>query len=288
MIVFDTEDDSAELLAAGKSGFDKQITQIAAITDKGKRFHNTGNPMEFLKWCHETGERDVWAFNTQYDIGNLCHVGSKLRLWDFDITMVKGRFIKGKLQGLNFYDCHNLTGAGSSIASLGVSVDLPKYGHWYCEKDYLKFSEESRKDLLSFFGISEKKYLFIINFHDDYLREKMKDDYSRGKWNDIKYVFRDCEIPLRWLSFVQEQCGELGIENIPATLGGLCTKAFKSLDYENWFEASEETRSALTGARVELFSGGGKGRIAYVDINSLYPWAMTQLFPEYLEPMDKL
>lgn len=240
MIVFDTEDDSAELLAAGKSGFDKQITQIAAITDKGKRFHNTGNPLEFLKWCHETGERDVWAFNTQYDIGNLCHAGSKLRFWDFDITMVKGRFIKGKLQGLNFYDCHNLSGAGSSVKSLGKAVGLEKL------------------------------------------------DGRASGYRSKQYVFRDCEIPMRWLQFVAERCGELGIENIPATLGGLCTKAFKSLDYQNWFEASDETRAALTGARVELFSGGGRGRIAYVDINSLYPWAMTQLFPEYLEPLDKL
>jgi len=49
MIVYDTEDDSSELLAAGKSGFDKRVTQIAAITDCGKMFHNRGNVAEFFR-----------------------------------------------------------------------------------------------------------------------------------------------------------------------------------------------------------------------------------------------
>ena len=235
MIVFDTEDDSAELLAAGKSGFDKRVTQIAAVADNGKRFHNTGNAAEFIRWCHDVGG-DVWAFNAQYDIGNLCNRG-KFKLHDFDVTLVKGRFIKGQLQGIKFYDVHNLSGAGSSVKSLGKAVGL------------------------------EKMEMNIRN---------------------KAYVFRDCEIPLRWLKFVGEQCETLGLEKIPATLGGLCTKAFYALGCENWFEASEDTASALTGARVELFSGGGRGRLAYVDINSLYPWCMTQNFPTHLEKMTKL
>jgi hypothetical protein len=237
MIVYDTEDNSKELLAAGKSGFNKRITQIAAITDAGKRFHNRGNPLEFLKWCHETGHDDIWAFNAQYDLGNLCHVESKLKIDDFDLTMVKGRFIKGKCQGLNFYDVHNLSGAGSSVKSLGKAVGLEK----------LEFDADGRD-----------------------------------------YVFRDCEIPMRWLKFVKEQCDNLGIEKIPATLGGLCTKAFYTLNNENWFESSAESSAALTGARVELFSGGGRGRIAYVDINSLYPWCMTQDFPTCFAPLPDL
>lgn len=238
MIVFDTEDDSKEVCAegSGKSGFDKTITQIAAITDTGKRFHNTGNPMEFLKWCHETGHEDIWAFNAQYDIGNLCN-GKKLKLHDFDVTLVKGRFIKGKVMGLNFMDVHNLSGAGSSVASLGKAVGL----------------------------------------------EKLEMDV-----NSKAYVFRDCEIPMKWLQFIKEKCLDMEISKIPATLGGLCTKAFTSMGNENWFDASEDTHLAMTGARVELFSGGGKGRIAYVDINSLYPWAMTQNFPTCVEKLETL
>jgi len=237
MIVFDTEDDSREVLARGGSGFDKKVTQIAAITDTGKRFHNCGNVREFLEWCHTIGHDDLWAFNTRYDIGNLCHVEHKLKLDDFDLTLVKGRFIKAKLEGLNFYDCQNLSGAGSSVKSLGKAVGLEK----------LEFA-------------------------------------ARGR----EYVFRDCEIPLRWLMFIREMCGEFGLKKIPATLGGLCTQAFYALDHANWFEAGQESSAALAGARVELFSGGGKGRLAYVDINSLYPWCMTQNFPTCLEPLPSL
>jgi hypothetical protein len=239
MIVFDTEDNSSELLAAGKSGFDKKVTRIAAITDSGKRFHNRGDVKQFLKWCHEQKTQDVWAFNTQYDIGNLCNSG-QIKLDDFDMTLVKGRFIRAKTMGLDFFDVHNLSGGGSSVKSLGKAVGLEKL------------------------------------------------DSGKLGFDNLDYVFRDCEIPMRWLKFVRERCDDFDIKKIPATLGGLCTKAFASLGYENWFDSSEDSASALTGARVELFSGGGRGRIAYVDINSLYPWAMTQLFPTCIERLGKL
>lgn len=266
MIIFDTEDNSAELRAAGKSGFDKQVTQIAGLAPLGKRFYNTGLPLDFIKWCHQTGETDVWAFNTPYDIGNLCHANEgKLRLWDFDQTLVKGRFIKGKVQGLNFYDVHNLSGNGSSVASIGLAVGLPKFGHNYSEKDFVTFPKSEQVKFLKFKSMS-KAELF----------------------RNPEYVFRDCEIPRRWLEFVKENCIELGIESVPATLGSLCVKTYKALGHENWFDSSDEAHSALTGARVELFSGGGAGNIAYTDINSLYPWCMTQLFPTHIEKLTEL
>ena len=263
MIVFDTEDDSAELLAAGKSGFLKKVTQIAAIADNGKRFHNRGNVPEFIRWCHATGG-DVWAFNAQYDLGNLCN-RSTLHLYDFDLTLVKGRFIKAKLQGINFYDVHNLSGAGSSIKSLGKSVGLPKFGAGYTEKE---LAESFTPERIAEYRAFEKA--------------------GAEKFRDERYVFRDCEIPLKWLDFVKEKCGELGLETVPATLGGLCTKAFFAGDGQNWFDSSAESSAALSGARVELFSGGGNGRIAYCDINSLYPWCMTQNFPTHFEKLETL
>ena len=93
---------------------------------------------------------------------------------------------------------------------------------------------------------------------------------------------------MSWLKFVKDQCEIWTFQTFRQHLGGLCTKAFYTLGNENWFESSEESKLALTGARVELFSGGGRGRIAYVDINSLYPWCMTQNFPTGFEKLEKL
>lgn len=266
MIVFDTEDDSAEVLASGKSGFTKRVTQIAAICENGKRFHNTGDASEFVRWCHAQGpkHRDLWAFNAMYDIGNLCNNG-EYRLDDFDVTMVKGRFIKGTLKNLIFFDVRNLSGAGSSVGTLGLAVRLPKFGYKYSEKDLKKFPAREVAKWKKFAKIPKAKL-----------------------FRNLEYVFRDCEIPLRWMQFMREQCQALGLEKVPATLGSLCTKAFDALGFDNWHECSDESQSALRGARVELFNQGGTGRIAYTDINSLYPFCMTQKFPTCLGKLDSL
>lgn len=282
IVVFDCEDNSAELVSAGKSGFDKELTQIAAISANGKRFLNGGNVKEFILWLQKIGASTVWAFNTQYDLGDLCHDEKYLALDHFDLTMVKGRFIKAKYKALKFCDVRNL--CGGSVADLGASVGLPKLGHVYAKKDYLKFQPRYRAEMLEFLGVTETQYLEFLIARDR--GEKLSPLVPKAKlFRDARYVFRDCEIPLKWLLFVKEQCDEFGLESIPATLGTLCTKIFTNTDNENWFEASEETAHACRGARVEIFSGGGEGRIAYVDINSLYPWCMTQLFPDCMEEM---
>jgi len=267
MIVFDTEDNSAELLSAGKSGFLKVVTQIAAICDNGERFWNKGKVKDFLTWCHQQGDagQDLWAFNMQYDIGNMCNQESYLHLWDFDLMLVKSRFIRGKLEGLNFFDVGNIAGAGNSVGKLGLAVHLPKFGYPYTPDEMLAFPENERK-----------KY------------DKFRDMSKAELFRDKQYVFRDCEIPMAWLKFVGEQCDEMEIGRIPATLGGLCCQAFAAGGGTNWHEASDQTRSGLMGARVELFHRGGRGRIAYTDINSLYPWAMTQLFPEGFDKLSSL
>jgi hypothetical protein len=283
IVVFDTEDDSAELLSCGKSGFDKNVTQIAAICENGKRFYNTGNVKQFLKWLHEVGATTVWAFNTQYDLGDLCHEGKDLKLDDFDLTMVKGRFIKAKVQGLKFCDVRNL--CGDSVADLGMAVDLPKFGYPYTLEQLKKFSPKRREEFLEFLGMTFGQYEMFWKL-EDHERGNILRKKTANLFGNKRYVFRDCEIPMAWLKFVREKCEELGLESIPATLGTLCVKAYTAGGGQNWHEASEESGNALRGARVELFCGGGSGRIAYVDINSLYPWCMTQNFPECFETMQ--
>lgn len=119
-ICFDTEDDSKELLQAGKSGFDKQVTQIAARTAEGKRYYNKGDVKDFLRWLQAQKERFVYAHNLQYDLGNL--FGRELdRL---DVTMVGGRLIKAVWGNKVFVDSFNLW--PMSAKSLGEAFGLEK------------------------------------------------------------------------------------------------------------------------------------------------------------------
>lgn len=224
--VFDTEDNSRELLETGQSGFLKKVTQIAAITDKGQTFYNQGNVIEFLKWLKQTDTGVVYSHNLQYDIGNL--FGRALDLPD--VLLVPGRIIKSKWQGKLFYDSFNLF--PMSLAAIGNAFGLKK----------LAFDAASKE-----------------------------------------YVYRDCEILLKALTYVKAKAGFYGIETLPATIGGLSVKIWKALGGENWFDDFELSQQAYYGGRVELFKTHAKGCLKYVDVNSLYPAAMTREFPDHLE-----
>lgn len=119
-ICFDTEDDSAELLAAGKSGFDKQVTQIAAITGEGKRFYSPGQVEPFLQWLKHQPERMIYAHNLQYDLGNLFST----KLDCLDTTLVGGRVIKAVWGNKIFVDSFNIW--PMSAKKLGKAFDLEK------------------------------------------------------------------------------------------------------------------------------------------------------------------
>lgn len=119
-LCFDTEDDSAELLAAGKSGFDKQVTQIAAKTAGGNTFYNKGSVPEFLKWLERSKEKFIYAHNLQYDLGNLF---SK-KLDALDVTMVGGRIIKASWGDKIFVDSFNIW--PMSAKKLGLAFGLEK------------------------------------------------------------------------------------------------------------------------------------------------------------------
>jgi len=121
-ICFDTEDNSRELMAAGKSGFDKEVTQIAAISRSRKKFYNTGDVDEFKAWLKKQPERLVYSLNIQYDLGNL--FGDSLD--ELDQILVGGRVIKAKWEGtgITFLDVFNIW--PMSVAKLGESFGLEK------------------------------------------------------------------------------------------------------------------------------------------------------------------
>lgn len=119
-ICYDTEDNSKELMLAGKSGFLKKVTQIAAITASGETFYNKGNVPQFLKWLLQRPERMVFAHNVQYDLGNLFASD----LTQLDCTLVGGRLIKAIWHKKKFVDSFNLW--PMSAKKLGEAFGLAK------------------------------------------------------------------------------------------------------------------------------------------------------------------
>lgn len=101
-----------------------------------------------------------------------------------------------------------------------------------------------------------------------------------------EYVFRDVEIVHKAMTFAREMSESYGVKSMPATLGGLCVSVWREMGGDSWKCSSLTAREALFGGRVELFSKGGKGRIYYVDVNSLYPSVMREKFPTGFERLD--
>lgn len=221
-IACDTEDNSAELMSAGKSGFEKQVTQCAGITSDGEEYHNKGDVEKFVEWMMTRDANRIYFHNLQYDLGNL--FADKLH--EFSLTMVGGRLIKAQWKGKTFVDSFNLF--PTSLASLGDAIGLEK----------LKFDANSRD-----------------------------------------YVMRDCEIILEALTHLRDTLNSFKVKKIPNTLGSMCVRVWKAMGGRNWSCHSDICKDTIFGGRVELFSKGGEGCVMWTDVNSLYPWAMTQKYP---------
>jgi len=119
-IVFDTEDDSPEVTKRGGSGFNKRVTQIAALTSDGKEYYSTGDVAGFLKWIQRMAPESVWAHNLQYDLGNLFADS----LDEIDATTIGGRFIRCFWRGIEFRDSYNIWVC--KVADLGEAFGLQK------------------------------------------------------------------------------------------------------------------------------------------------------------------
>ncbi len=130
-ICFDTEDDSRELLSSGKSGFDKKVTQIAALTTGGAKFYNRGEVKLFLEWLTKQPEKYVYAHNLQYDLGNL--FGEQLD--QLDCTLVGGRLIKAVWRNKLFLDSFNIW--PMSAKKIGERFGLEKLEFDSKSKEYV-------------------------------------------------------------------------------------------------------------------------------------------------------
>jgi len=245
-LCFDTEDNSKELLSAGRSGFDKQVTQIAARTAKGARWYvrvKQDSPKAnwsgaaitaFKAWLLARPEKYLYAHNLQYDLGNLF---GKDELDQLDAVLVGGRLIKAGWHGKIFVDSFNIW--PMSAAKIGKAFGL----------------------------------------------EKLETDSMA---TDKEYVFRDVEIIRRAMLFVWRIVRQMGLNDVPPTLGSLAVKIWRHWGGVSVHDSSKLARAALYGGRVELFKVKSEsGRVCWTDINSLYPFVMTREFPGTLEDYGK-
>jgi hypothetical protein len=232
-ICFDTEDNSKELMQSGQSGFDKQITQIAAMTAEGKKYYNKGDVAAFKQWVARQPEKYIYALNVQYDLGALFAD----ELDKVDVVMVGGRTIRVNWGKKVFVDVFNIW--PMSVKKLGEA-----------------------------FGI---KKIETANMAED-----------------KEYVFRDVEIIREAMLFAWQFCDSMGLDHLPATLGGLCVKLWKHWGGSNCHDSSAISKEGYYGGRVELFKTVNETpSVCWTDINSLYPFVMQQRFPDVLEDCGK-
>lgn len=151
IIIFDTEDNSPEILAKKKSGFDKKVTQIAALSLDGKsEYYSKGNIKEFKKYIR-LEKAIVYAHNVQYDIGNLFAD----ELDELNVTLIGSRMINARWHGVEFRDSMNLWPMG--VKSIGDAFGLKKKELNIRSKGYVFRDVEIVKKALSFtFDMAEE------------------------------------------------------------------------------------------------------------------------------------
>lgn len=128
IVVFDTEDNSEEL----KAGQEKEITQIAAISSKGQKFHSYGNDKRpFLKWLRRVNPSVVYAHNVEYDIGNLF----RNELEQLDYMLCGKKLLSALWKSIEFRDSLHVWPL--SVAKLGESFGLKKLDRDVHSKAYV-------------------------------------------------------------------------------------------------------------------------------------------------------
>lgn len=176
--------------------------------------------------------------------------------------------------------------------NLSIISDSPALYSWKINGKNWGFFVDS----YSFFrNMSVKKIGNILGFNKLEMPETIKD-----KKELIEYCMRDCEVVLKGMQFLKEKMKCLGFTPTKfLTAGQVAMSTFMSSirkDNIHWNimkngevykgKFLEKCRPAYRGARNEAFYIGKVENTTYVDINSLYPYAMTQIpFPKLDEEM---
>ena len=239
-VYFDTEDDSAELEKESRSGYEKVCTQIAAIADDGEKFYLVPRVKGSV----------------------LTPGGFKRYRWD----------VEPFLRWLRAFGPHTVVYAHNLAYDLGNlwPEDLDKVNVTLVGGRMIsaKWENVTFKDSFNIWPMSLKKLGKSVGL------EKLAFNSL-----DPAYLWRDVEIVQKAMGVAQVLAESYNVD-LPSTLGGLCVKIWQSMGGVNWHCALEPAREAYFGGRTEVFAPLMMGPIKYTDINSLYPDAMTEEFPE--------
>lgn len=249
-LCFDTEDNSKELgeqIRGGKKGVSMFDKKVTQIA---------AITAEGKRYYNKGDVKDFLRWLNQqpekyvYALNIQYDLGNLFgdELDSLDCTLVGGRMIKAALGDKVFVDVFNIWQMG--VAALGEVFDL----------------------------------------------KKLETEDMAG---DKEYVFRDVEIIREAMLYAWKFAAEMGLDEVPPTLGSLGVRLWKHWGGETIHESHEICRDAIYGGRVELFKQGNTyketeiikgvatGSVAYTDINSLYPFAMSKEFPGQLEDTGK-
>lgn len=208
--------------------------------ERARVFRSLEKALEFLYNLSLRRTLHLVAHHLEYDLCNLFQGRMRLLDWRF----FGSRLISAKLKGtrITLWDSLNHS-YHSPLSALGASLGYDKL-----DSDYGWTRGEALTD------------------------------------QDVEYCIRDTEIVVRYMNAQQALYQRIGAEmrtTTPAT----------ALDFwrRNYLDGSIASLSEPTrrffkrgyyGGRVEIFRMKDHGRIHYVDINSLYPHAMENSFPD--------
>lgn len=206
-----------------------------------------------------------------------CLYGYNTELYFYDLESLKKELLKSKYKGkyvfvhnaefdLNVIYGNIILGLDHTAIYNGSSFILATNG--VCKfADSLNIYKTSVKELGKIVGLKK------LEIEDSYKKGKVKKVTEKMK----QYCKRDCNIVYLALQEIFNFAG-----SIKPTLASLALALFKNkylefdLDYEPEF--TDLFFNSYYGGRTEAFKIG-KTNACYYDVNSMYPWAMLQKFP---------
>lgn len=265
---FDTEDDSKELLESGRSGFDKQVTQIAAITADGAKFYNKGNVEQFKSHLRRSGKRFWYAHNLQYDLGNL--FGDKLD--ELDCTMVSGRLIKAVWGKITFVDSFNIWPMKAELLGEAFGIKKLKTMSMATDKAYVFRDVEIIWQAMLF------AWEFALNMGLPHLPPTLG-----GLCVKL------------WQHWQGENVHDSSDLSRAALFGGR-VELFKVADDQTWqlndpsdiYGVFNNNLPDDADSLFDVLEIGRKKSVCWTDLNSLYPTVMCGKFPGILEHQTDL